>query len=95
MITAQAPALRGDIIALFATGLGATEERGGLEWAQLQPEVEIGGVRVAAAYAGRAPGFAGLDQINFVVSASLAPGAARVRLMSNGRVSNETTLAIN
>lgn len=41
----------------------------GREWAQLQPEVKIGGVRVV-------PGCAGLEQINFAVPASLVPGAA-------------------
>jgi uncharacterized protein (TIGR03437 family) len=58
-------------------------------------EVELGGVRVTPVYAGRAPGFAGLDQVNFVVPAEVPRGAGvRLRLVSGGRVSNEATVAV-
>ncbi len=94
--TAQSPARSGSVVAVFATGLGATEQRDGLAWATTPTVVEIGGVRVTPVYAGRAPGFAGLDQVNFVVPADAPRGAAvRLRLISNGRGSNETTLAID
>jgi uncharacterized protein (TIGR03437 family) len=57
--------------------------------------VELGGVRVTPVYAGRAPGFAGLDQVNFVVPAEVPRGAGvRLRLVSGGRVSNEATVAV-
>jgi uncharacterized protein (TIGR03437 family) len=93
--TAQSPARSGAVVAVFATGLGATEQRDGLAWATTPVVVELGGVRVTPVYAGRAPGFAGLDQVNFVVPAEAPRGAAvRLRLISNGRVSNETTLAV-
>lgn len=94
--TPQSAARSGGVVAVFATGLGATVRREGLDWAASTPVVELGGVRVAPLYAGRAPGFAGLDQVNFVVPAEAPRGAAvRLRLISNGRVSNETTLAID
>lgn len=94
--TAQSPARAGGVVAVFATGLGATEQRDGLAWATTPVVVELGGVRVTPVYAGRAPGFAGLDQVNFVVPAEAPRGAAvRLRLISNGRVSNETTLAVD
>jgi uncharacterized protein (TIGR03437 family) len=93
--TAQSAGRTGTLVAVFATGLGATEARGGLAWATTPVEVELGGVRVTPAYAGRAPGFAGLDQVNFVVPAEAPRGAAvRLRLVSGGRASNETTLAV-
>ncbi len=96
LITPNTPARRGDVLTLYATGLGATEIRAGLAWAVLAPAVEIGGVRVAPLYAGRAPGFAGLDQVNFIVPPDAPRGlAVPVRLISNGRASNETTLAID
>ncbi len=94
--TPQSAARGGSVVAVFATGLGATEQRDGLAWATTPAVVEIGGVQVTPLYAGRAPGFAGLDQVNFVVPADAPRGAAvRLRLISNGRASNETTLAID
>ncbi len=96
LITQNSPARRGDVLTLYSTGLGATENRAGLAWAVLAPTVEIGGVPAVPLYAGRAPGFAGLDQINFVVPTDAPRGpAVPVRLISNGRASNETTLAID
>ncbi len=93
--TPQRAAPGGGVVAVFATGLGATEQRDGLAWATTATVVELGGVQVTPVYAGRAPGFAGLDQVNFVVPADAPRGAAvRLRLISNGRASNETTLAI-
>jgi len=93
--TAQSAARTGTVMAVFATGLGATEQRGGLAWATTPVEVELGGVRVTPVYAGRAPGFAGLDQVNFVVPAEVPRGAGvRLRLVSGGRVSNEATVAV-
>lgn len=96
LITPNSPARRGDVLTLYATGLGATESRAGLAWAIVAPTVEIGGVRVAPLYAGRAPGFAGLDQVNFIVPPDAPRGiTVPIRLISNGRASNETTLAID
>jgi len=96
LITPSNTARSGDVLTLYATGLGATENRAGLAWAVVAPTVEIGGVSVAPLYAGRAPGFAGLDQVNFIVPPEAPRGTAvPVRLISNGRASNETTLAID
>jgi uncharacterized protein (TIGR03437 family) len=95
LVSPQAPLHRGDYVALFVTGLGATETRGGLEWAVAQPEVTFGGRPCTVTYAGRAPGFPGLDQINCRISeeAQLSD-AAPVVVQSRGRVSNVTTLAL-
>ena len=96
LITSDRPARRGDVLTIYGTGLGATESRAGLAWAVLSPIVEIGGVRLAPLYAGRAPGFAGLDQVNFIVPSDAPRGSTvTIRLISNGRASNETTLAID
>jgi uncharacterized protein (TIGR03437 family) len=70
LITADAPARRGDYISLYGTGLGLTERRGdGLDWARIQPSVAVGGKPCAVTFAGRAPGFIGLDQINCQIAA--------------------------
>jgi uncharacterized protein (TIGR03437 family) len=75
MVTAAAPAQPGDLIVLYATGLGPTQplpetgeipETGGLINATLQ--VLLNGNAIdpkTMFYAGMAPGFAGLYQINF------------------------------
>jgi uncharacterized protein (TIGR03437 family) len=59
----------------------------------LTPKVFAGGLEAQVLYAGRAPGFAGLDQINFVVPAGVPSGDdTPLRVESNGRVSNQVTL---
>lgn len=72
LITTAAPAHPGDYISIYGTGLGQTEMRDdGLNWARIQPVVTVGGQPCVIQYAGRAPGFVGLDQIN----CQIAPGA--------------------
>jgi uncharacterized protein (TIGR03437 family) len=93
VVSAIAKARAGDIVSLYLTGLGATETRDGLQWAKLQPKLFVGNLEAQITYAGRAPGFAGLDQINFVVPAGVPSGdSTPLRVESNGRVSNVVTL---
>ncbi len=85
----------GDIVALFLTGLGTTTSRSGLDYANQQPTVTIGGRPCALLYAGRAPGFKGLDQINCQVPSGLSnDAAAQVIVFSGQRGSNVGTIAI-
>ncbi len=93
VITTANKARPGDAISLYMTGLGATETRDGLQWAKLQPKIFVGNLEAQVLYAGRAPGFAGLDQINFIVPANAPSGdTTPLRVESNGRVSNAVTL---
>lgn len=96
LVTAASPLHAGEYVSLFLTGLGATTVRSdGLSWANQQPTVSIGGQACVVTYAGRAPGFTGLDQINCVVPAGLsANAAAQVIVTSGGRGSNIATLAV-
>jgi hypothetical protein len=71
------PAIRGDVISLWGTGLGALPS--GLDADAPQAgtlrsdvTVYVAGIPVTPAYAGRAPGLPGVDQINF----TLPPGVA-------------------
>lgn len=61
---------------------------------QANVELYVGGRRANVAYAGRAPGFAGLDQINFVVPAGIEGCAVPVGIKIGNLVSNYTTIAI-
>lgn len=92
LITASSPANRGEYITIYLTGLGATEARGGLDWAVVQPEVTVGGRPCAVLqYAGRSPGYTGLDQINCQVAPDAAVGAqAEIRVRSGARIGTGT-----
>ena len=81
-----APALPGDYLVLWGTGLGDAR--------QDEVALEIGGIPAAAAYAGPAPGFPGLDQINVAVPPDAPRGCyVSVLLTVRGAVSNEVTVS--
>jgi uncharacterized protein (TIGR03437 family) len=90
----NAPLHAGDFISIYLTGLGATTTRNGLDYTQIQPTVALGGQICAVSYAGRTPGFAGLDQINCTVPSGVTGSAVPVAVTSNGRVSNTAFVAI-
>ena len=85
VVTQSSPLHGGEYAELFLTGLGS---RG------TQPVVTVGGKDCAVSYAGPAPGFPGLDQINCVVPAGLGAQAAQVVVSSGGRSSPVTTIAV-
>ncbi|MEZ5396845.1 MAG: hypothetical protein R2724_29240 [Bryobacterales bacterium] len=93
----------GQIMVLWGTGLGETtppvddgEPTPGQSPAAAPPEVFVGGVQAQVQYAGRAPGFAGLDQIQIVVPPNAPEGCAvPVHLRQRDRTSNIGTVAIN
>jgi uncharacterized protein (TIGR03437 family) len=81
---------------LFLTGLGGTTNRQGLDFANQLPTVTIGGADCPVTYAGAAPGFVGLDQINCKVPAGLAANSsAAVVVSSGGRTSNLATIVLD
>ncbi len=95
VVNTTAPLRAGvDIVALFLTGLGSTTRINGLEYAAIQPTVTIGETACNVSYAGRSPGYPGLDQINCLIPAGLSDAAVPVVVMSNGRVANTVTLDI-
>lgn len=51
-------------ITLWATGLGPVEERGGLLWTTVLPQVSVDGVEQRIQFSGLAPGWFGLYQVN-------------------------------
>jgi uncharacterized protein (TIGR03437 family) len=88
------PLHAGDFLSLYLTGLGATTTTNGLDYAQTQPTITIGGQSVPIGYAGRTPGFAGLDQINCQIPVGITGTAVPVIVTSNGRSSSTAFLAI-
>jgi uncharacterized protein (TIGR03437 family) len=94
VVSPTAPLRADDFLSLYVTGLGATTTTNGLDYAQNQPTITIGGQNVAVTYAGRTPGFAGLDQINCKIPAGLKGDAVPVVVTSAGRSSATATIAI-
>jgi uncharacterized protein (TIGR03437 family) len=68
------PARRGEVMVIYATGLGALEQRGQLAVTRRAVTVEVEGIPLVVDYAGAAPGLAGINQINARIPASLPPG---------------------
>lgn len=95
---------RGSVVQIFATGLGATtlavpsgQSAPGDPPALVTAAVEarIGGQSATVQFAGLAPGFVGLYQVNVVVPANIQPGpGVELILTQNGVSSNTVTLAI-
>jgi uncharacterized protein (TIGR03437 family) len=83
--SASNPAERGSIVLLYATGQGSGES---------SINVTIGGYAAQLVYAGPAPGFPGLMQINAQVPAGfLAPGIEPV-VLSVGNVASQSGVTI-
>ncbi|HKE04265.1 MAG TPA: hypothetical protein VKE91_09405 [Blastocatellia bacterium] len=82
-----------NILAVFVTGLGAdvTDNDGDVS---AQVQVTLNGRQTTTLYAGRAPGFTGLNQINFQLPAGMAPGTYNLTISRNGFASNVTTVTI-
>jgi uncharacterized protein (TIGR03437 family) len=76
---------RGEFIEVYATGLGPVALREGLQWVVAPVTATVNGVAAEVQYAGLAPGFVGLYQVNVRASG----GALRVRLRVGGVESNE------
>jgi len=93
LVTSGNPVHAGEYLELFVTGLGLTMNRNGLDFANQQPTVTIAGKDCPVTYAGRAPGFSGLDQINCVVPAGVS-GDAAIVVTSGSRISNVATVAV-
>ncbi|MFN0086763.1 MAG: kelch repeat-containing protein [Blastocatellia bacterium] len=82
-----------NIIAFYGTGLGAdaTDADGNVSAAA---QATIAGVPATVLYAGRAPGFAGLNQFNIILPAAISTGVHNVQVMRNGVPGNVVTIAI-
>jgi uncharacterized protein (TIGR03437 family) len=93
--TPSNPALRANVIVIYATGFGAVTPSGAVNIAQTPVTAVIGTTETPTAFAGLTPGFIGLYQANVVVPASLPPGLALpLNLKQSGAVSNTVSVAV-
>jgi uncharacterized protein (TIGR03437 family) len=95
------PAQRGEFITIYCSGLGAVQSppaSGAAASGQptlALPTMTIGGVAVTPSFAGLAPGFVGLYQINAQVPQSVTPGnAVAIVITAGGVTSNTVTIAV-
>lgn len=98
-ITAERPARSGEMVLLYATALGEVspapasgQAATGLSPLLTPPEVLIGGRAAQVTFAGLAPGYPGLYQLNVVIPDGLPPGEAAVEIRAEGIASSEGPL---
>ena len=102
-VSDAAPAEPGESILVFLTGLGLVS--GDITAGQAAPfsplllvrapvEARIGGLSVTPSFAGLAPGFVGLYQVNLKIPEELSSGAYPLRILSRGVSSNAVNLPV-
>jgi len=102
LVTAVNPAVRGETLVLYATGLGVltpSVATGNIATSASQlatkPVVTLGGVPATVAFAGQSGCCVGLNQINFSVPAGAPTGNAVAVVVSVGaKASNSVTIAV-
>src|SRR5262249_1106226 len=82
-----------NIIAVFATGLGADATDIDAN-AALSVQATIDGQATQVLYAGRSPGFTGLNQLNVMLPAGISSGAHGLVITRAGVSSNQVTILI-
>jgi uncharacterized protein (TIGR03437 family) len=100
--TTISPAKPGQVLIAWATGMGPVSggdntASPGFNFAEsgVNVQVIVGGMTITPVYAGRAPGLAGADQINFTLPANTPTGCTvPLEISVNGVRSNPTFLAI-
>ena len=103
VVSDSAPATVGDTLVLYCTGLGTVTPKIGDGSApgdassvtDAPVQVLMGGQQASVIYAGLAPGFAGLYQVNAVVPAGVPPGdAIQISLTAAGQTSPAVRIAV-
>jgi uncharacterized protein (TIGR03437 family) len=82
--TASSPVARGQYLSVYATGLGAVRGQGAQSATIAPVTVVLGGEELTPLYAGLAPGFPGLYQVNVVIPAATAPGLGVALYLKQG-----------
>jgi minor extracellular serine protease Vpr len=103
VVTASNPVARGQVVQLFANGLGPVTNQPAsgepapaspLSRTTTLPVVTIGGQTASVQFSGLTPGYAGLYQINAIVPQGLAAGNQPVAVSIGGRSSSPVNLPV-
>ncbi len=94
-VTQVLPARRGEVVEIYATGLGGTSATsGGLQATRVMPTVTIGGSTAEVLFSGLAPGFPGLYQVNARIPAGIGTGTQVVTMTAGGQRSNDVRIEV-
>ena len=101
-VTAQKPAKPNEVIVLFGTGLGLltpalpTGEAAKNNSTAVVPTITVDGKNADVQFAGAAPGFVGLNQVNLKIpSGTRSAPDIPVALSIGGKASNTVTIAVS
>ncbi len=90
-----AAAKRGETVVIYGTGLGAVVPKGALSLVAAQVTAVLGGAELPVAFAGLAPGFVGLYQVNVTIPTNTPPGLALpLMIREGGQDSNTVIIAL-
>jgi len=93
--SATTPAARGQVVLVYGTGFGEVVKQGTLSVTAKPVTATVNGVSVPVAYAGLAPGFIGLYQLNLQLPANMPPGLdVSLSVQQSGVASNPVTISV-
>jgi uncharacterized protein (TIGR03437 family) len=89
------PLPRGQVLVVYATGLGAVTTQGQFSVASTPVTVVINGTELPVAFAGLTPGYVGLYQVNVVIPLTTPPGLGiPLTLKQGGQMGNTVAVAL-
>jgi uncharacterized protein (TIGR03437 family) len=88
------PLPRGQVLVVYATGLGAVARQGQLSVTSVPVTAVVNGQELPVEFAGLAPGYVGLYQVNVPIPAATPPGlGVSLTLKEGGELSNTVAVA--
>jgi uncharacterized protein (TIGR03437 family) len=89
------PLPRGQVLVVYATGLGAVTRQGQLSVTAAPVTAVVNGQELPVEFAGLAPGYIGLYQVNVRIPAATPPGlGVSLTLKEGGQMSNTVSVAL-
>jgi uncharacterized protein (TIGR03437 family) len=87
------PLLRGQVLVVYATGLGAVTKQGQLSVTTAPVTAVVNGQELPVQFAGLAPGYVGLYQVNVQIPAATPPGLGVSLTLKEGEQASNTVAA--